>query len=211
MITSKSKKLFTNLILGSAFSLVVGSTAMAETKELALDPFHAFVSWDASHFGFSTATGLFPLASGTLVLDEKNLDNSKVNVVIDLNKLSTGNPMFDQHLKSGMFFDVDEHPEAKFVSTKVVRLKDKHGKLTNEALIYGNLSLHGCVGPIVIKAKFVKKGVNPYNKKEDYAFDGTTVVKRSAYGMKNMIDMGISDDIKIRISAEFNPADAPKE
>src|SRR5947207_2270779 len=100
------KKLF----LASA--LLLASTAViAEPVTYNIDPSHTSVLFHINHFGFSNPSGKW-FANGTLVLDEKSPQNSKVNVNIDVASVDTGIPKLDEHLKSAEFFDVTKYPKA---------------------------------------------------------------------------------------------------
>src|SRR5438874_2231724 len=104
-------------ILCSFFSLLVGSAEALETYKL--DKPHTSVIWHANHFGFSNPSGKW-YADGTLLLDEANPQNSKLDVFIDLASLNTGMTKFDEHLKSTDFFDVKQFPTATFTSNKIM-------------------------------------------------------------------------------------------
>jgi polyisoprenoid-binding protein YceI len=197
-------KNLTKALLVSSLTVASATTAFAAAEVYQLDPSHTFVTWHASHFGFSNPSGVFSKVEGNLMLDEKNLKDSKVKVKFDISGLSTGNPEFDMHLKSEKFFDIDKYPTASFESTKVV-LKGK-----DRADVHGMLELHGYKGPVVLHVKLNKKGANPFTKAKTLGFSAEGMVKRSVFGMKGMVDMGIGDDVKITIETEAFVAEAPK-
>ena len=69
--------------------------------------FHAPNFW-----GLATVKGKFERYDGTLELSE----TPAIELTIDAASLNTNNKKRDTHLRSGDFFDVAHHPQARFVS-----------------------------------------------------------------------------------------------
>lgn len=81
--------------------------------EWQLDPAHSSVEFHVPHFwGLMTVKGRFRRYQGSIDLDR----DPAVELKIEADSLDTGNRRRDQHLRSGDFFDVEHHPEARFVS-----------------------------------------------------------------------------------------------
>lgn len=163
-----------------------------------LDPAHTTVIWNANHIGFSNPHGLFSMIEGTLVLDEAAPEKSSVDATISTANLFTGNPKFDEHLKTKDFFDAVAFPKATFKSTKVEKTGDKTAKVT------GDLTLLGKTKPVVLDVTYNKSGIFPMNQKPTVGFSATTIIKRSEWGMDYGVAMGVSDDVKLTIEAEAN-------
>ncbi|MEO8401590.1 MAG: YceI family protein [Gammaproteobacteria bacterium] len=189
---SMLRKLFFLLALSSSFVL----TAQAETKTYTLDPSHTHVLWHISHFGFSNPSGKW-FANGTLMIDEKKLKDSKLDVTIQVADIVTGIPKLDEHLKSADFFDVAKFPTATFVSDKVVPT----GK--DSAKVYGTLTVRGISKPEVLMVKLNNKGLSPASNKQTMGFSASTKIKRSDFGMTSHLP-GLGDEVKIDIEAEAN-------
>lgn len=83
-----------------------------------LDSSHTYPRWQANHFGFSTHRGQFNKTTGKLVLDP-GAGKGSIEVTVEAASVSTGDPKFDEHLKSGDFFDVAKHPAITFKSRAV--------------------------------------------------------------------------------------------
>ncbi len=180
------KTLLATVILGFSSISVAADTYV-------LDPGHTFVLWHINHFGFSNPTGKW-MANGTLILDEKDPKNSKVDVLIPLANLTTGIPKLDTHLNSKDFFDVTTYPSAKFVSNKV--------EVTGQtAKVYGTLTLHGVSKPVVLDVTLNKIGISPITNKKTAGFSAKTQVKRSDFGINKYLP-GLGDDVTIEIEAE---------
>jgi polyisoprenoid-binding protein YceI len=193
------KKIFTTI---ATLAFLTSAANAADTYTF--DQNHTSVSWSANHFGFSNPSGKFTEVSGSLTLDEKNPKNSAVDVVIKIESLVTGLSKFDKHLKSADFFDAEKFPTAKFTSTSVV-LSDK-----KTAKVKGNLTLHGITQPVTLNVKLNKLALNQFTQKQTAGFSATTIIKRSEFGMNFGIP-GISDEVKLVIEAEANPAEEVKK
>ncbi|HBD9292055.1 TPA: YceI family protein [Legionella pneumophila] len=182
---------FTASIL-AVFALT--SYVYAEPQTLTLDNQHTYVLWKVKHLGFSTQAGKW-YASGQLVLDKDNPQQSKVNVTIKVDDIVTGIPELDKHLKGKLFFDTKQFPTATFVSNRVEVMGE------NKAKVYGMLTLHGVTKPIILNVILNKAGINLLNDRETAGFSATTSLKRSDYGIKALIPE-VGDDVEIEIEAE---------
>lgn len=163
----------------------------------ALDPSHSYVLWQINHLGFSTQTGKWMVADGTLVLDEAKPQNSKVNATIKVADIVTGVPQLNEHLSGGDFFDVTKFPTATFVSDKVTVV----GK--NKAKVHGILTIRGISKPVTLNVTLDKLGNNPISNKVTAGFSATTSIKRSDFGMTALLPL-LGDEVKIEIGAEAN-------
>lgn len=158
------------------------------------DPLHSYVGWQLSHFGFSNPSGKW-FANGKLNYDPKNLAASSVTATIKIADIVTGIPDLDKHLKGKLFFNVEQYPEATFVSDKIEVSNQKISK------VHGMLTLHGVTKPVILNVHLNELGQNPITDKETIGFSANTTLKRSDYGMKTMLP-GISDEVKIAIEIE---------
>ncbi len=176
------------------FTLLLPLISFAQAETLTLDPSHTYVLWHIKHLGFSTQAGKW-YAKGTLLIDEKKPQDSKVDVTIDVAKIITGDPELDHHLKGPMFFSTAKYPTATFVSNKIMMT----GKDT--AKVEGVLTLRGISKPITLNIKLNKVGVSPVSDKMTAGFSGTTKIKRSDFGMTTFLP-SLSDEVDLNIEAE---------
>ncbi len=182
----------------AAATLMIGAPLSAHAAETyTFDPSHTSVIWEANHFGYSTPHGIFSMIEGKLVLDEAAPAKSTVDVTINTGNLFTGNPKFDDHLKSKDFFNIGEFPKATFRSSKVEVTGAKTAKVT------GNLELLGKTQPVTLDVTYNKNEPNFMSGKPTVGFSATGIIKRSQFGMV-FGTPGVSDDVKITIEAEAN-------
>jgi len=100
-----------------------------------------------------------------------NLENSSVALTIETASLNTRVERRDNHLRSADFFDAANHPQIKFVSTKVSRVDDKNFNLT------GDLTIRGITKPVQVPVKLV------FLREGDARFKGEFQVNRRDFGM----------------------------
>ncbi|HAU1182576.1 TPA: YceI family protein [Legionella pneumophila] len=188
------KRIYKHFIASILAVFALPSYVYAEPQTLTLDNQHTYVLWKVKHLGFSTQAGKW-YASGQLILDKDNPQQSKVNVTIKVDDIVTGIPELDKHLKGKLFFDTKQFPTATFASNRV----EVMGK--NKAKVYGMLTLHGVTKPIILNVILNKAGINLLNDRETAGFSATTSLKRSDYGIKALIPE-VGDDVEIEIEAE---------
>lgn len=184
-----------------------GATAAAEAVQSApevrpgayqLDKAHAKILWTVSHFGFSEYTGEFTDFDARLSLDAADPERSRLTVTVATPSIATHDEALDKHLKSADFFDVAKHPAAGFTSTEISRTG------ANTAKVTGDFTLLGRTRPLTLDVTFNKAGENMAGV-YTIGFSATGTVKRSDYGMTYAVP-GVSDEVALRISGEFNPA-----
>ncbi len=179
---------------------VVTPTA-APAGNYKLDPTHASVTWSLSHAGLSNYTARFDKITGTLDFNPDAPEQSKVYIRIDPKSVSTGLPKFDDEIAmSGKYFNADQYPEIRFVSTGI--------KITGEAtgLITGDLTLKGVTKPVTLDVTFNGAGKSFGNPGKTLGFSATTKFLRSDYNMGHLVSFGIGDEVSLRIETEFNEA-----
>jgi polyisoprenoid-binding protein YceI len=98
------------------------TTSPTPVSELAtgswrLDPSRSGVEFHVRHFyGLMTVKGHFDRFEGTIELGSE----PAVQLTIDADSLDTKNKKRDAHLRSTDFFDVEHHPQVRFVSDSAV-------------------------------------------------------------------------------------------
>ena len=81
------------------------------------DPTRTTVEFEVEHFwGLHTVRGRFRRFDGVYVVGTAG---PEIELTIDAASIDTGISACDRHLRSADFFDVDEHPQVRFTSTRV--------------------------------------------------------------------------------------------
>jgi polyisoprenoid-binding protein YceI len=187
------------LILPALLSLAFAGSAMATAYNI--DGNHTQVQFTYNHFGYSHLSGRLNQATGTFDFDPANPAKSSIDVQLPMSSLSTGVPRLDTHLSSADFFDVEKFPTASFKSNKVTVLgKDKLS-------VAGDLTIHGVTKPVVLDVTINSTAVHPMRKVAAAGFDARATIKRSDFGVSNMVPM-VADEVVLSISME---ASEPKK
>jgi polyisoprenoid-binding protein YceI len=179
------------------------STAAITGGTYTVDAGHTLIGWRVDHMGFNDYFGIFGESTGTLTLDPKKPNASKVDITIPVSKVTTASAGLTAHLlragKDGGkpdFFG-PAPADAKFVSTSVVATGMK-------AKITGNLTLNGVTKPVVLDAEFAGAGKAPpmMGGKENVGFHAKTTIKRSDFGVMMGIPI-VSDAVALDITVAF--------
>ncbi|HML27613.1 MAG TPA: YceI family protein [Hyphomicrobium sp.] len=157
-------------------AFAMSAPAMAADYKIDTDNAHASITFKVSHLGFSWIIGRFDKFSGTFTFDEKTPDASKVKVDIDTTSVDTNLALRDKHLRGADLLDTDKYPTATFESTSIKSTGP------NKATVTGKLTLHGITKDVVIDAKHVGGGKDPWGGYRD-GFTGTTKIALADFGI----------------------------
>jgi polyisoprenoid-binding protein YceI len=169
--------------------------ATAAPATYAIDPTHTAVFFEALHFNTSTNRGRFMKNSGAVEFDRAG-KTGKVDLTLDMAGISTGVAPFDNHLKGADFFDVANHPTARFVGDRFVFEGDKVTEVS------GQLTLRGQTHPVTLKAVRFNCFDHPMLKREVCGGDFETTIQRSLWGVNWGLQMGVADATKLIIQVE---------
>ena len=193
--TTEGIHLKKSLIAAAALSsLTFAGLSHAQSTTYNADPTHTFVNFEAKHFGTSTLRGRFDKKEGTVTLDMA-AKTGRAEFTIDTTSVSTGVGPLDGHLKGKDFFNVAEHPTAKFVGDK---FSFDGSKVTSVA---GNLTLNGKTNPITLTATNFNCFDHPMLKRQVCGGDFETTLQRSQFGIMYGLP-GIPDNIRLLIQVE---------
>ncbi len=185
-----------SLLATTALSLALAvGAAFAAPLTYKIDANHTDVIASWSHFGFSNPIAHFGQVDGFITYDPANVGASKVEVTIPLAGLNSHVPDFDDHLRSGDFFDAAKFPTITFKSTSV-KAAGK-GKLT----VVGDLTVKGITKPVTLAVTINKIGEQPMAKRAAAGFSASTTLKRSDFGLGKYAP-NVSDEVKLTITTE---------
>ena len=172
------------------------------TTTYELDPVHSHLGFSVRHMMVSQQRGQFAGASGTLTLDRADLTRSHVEVTIDVATINTNNTDRDNHLRSGDFFDVANHPKITFVS-RAVQVKDD-----GELRVTGDLTIRGTTRSVVLTTEPIsEESKDPFgNIKVGTSVTGK--ISRKDFGLvwNAILETGgvaLGDDVKLMLDVQF--------
>lgn len=191
-----------------AIALGKPDTSLVSGGHYTVDPHHTLVEWSVDHLGFTPYYGLFGDVTGTLDIDPKRPEQTRVAVSIPVANVTVASPGLKQHLlkppasQGGKpdFFGPSP-ADARFVSTMVRITGDKQAEMT------GDLTFNGVTRPIALQVRFHGAGAMPamMGGGESIGFEATGTLKRSDFGLDFGIPM-VSDQVDLKIAAGFMKA-----
>ena len=150
---------------------------------------------DGSSVGFTVKTmwGLLPVRgrfdrfAGSY---DAGPNGTTIELTIDAGSIDTGNAKRDEHLRSSDFFDVDDHAQVRFRSTRVHEVGD--GMLH----VVGNLEVAGIVAPLEFAAT-----TRPADG--GIVVEATTTVDQRQFGMSSGVLGMIRLPATLRVEAQL--------
>jgi polyisoprenoid-binding protein YceI len=139
-------------------------------------------------WGLMTVRGRFDRFDG---MYDVGPEGTKIELTIDSDSIDTGNRTRDKHLRSSDFFDITEHPQVRFTSTRVYHV-------TSGILhVVGRLEAAGSVVPLEFAATVRQLG-------DALEVEATTTVDQRRLGMSSgrlgMIRPPATLHVKARLS-----------
>ncbi|BDX17736.1 UPF0312 protein [Halopseudomonas aestusnigri] len=168
------KKLMVAATLGGL--MMAGGLAQAADYQIDKQGQHASVNFKISHLGYSWIYGRFNDFDGSFSWDAAEPEASSVNVTLNTASVDTNHAERDKHIRSADFLNVEEHGTATFTSTGVEMTGDNTAKVT------GDLTLNGVTKPVVLDARFIGEGDDPWGGYRA-GFDATTTLKLADFGI----------------------------
>lgn len=166
-----------------------------------VDTVHSELGFSVKHMMISKAKGSFDDFDAVIEADVENLTDSKVEVTIDASSINTRNKDRDDHLRSGDFFDVENHPKITFVATDIKKKSDNNYDVT------GDLTIRGTTNPVTADVVFEGQSKDPMSGNTVAGFSGGTKISRKDFGLtwNAAVETGgvlIGDEIKINFEIE---------
>jgi polyisoprenoid-binding protein YceI len=164
-----------------------------------LDPSHSEVGFQVKHLMVSKVRGNFTQFSGTVAIGDDPLASS-VEVDIEAASITTRDETRDNHLRTGDFFEVDQHPVITYRSTKVTPA----GK--GRYAVDGDLTIRGVTLPVALDVAYEGATQDPWGNAR-LGFSASAVVDRDAFGLtwNQALETGgvvVGKKVTINIEAE---------
>lgn len=160
-----------------------------------VDPAHTEVGFVARHLMVTKVRGTFADVEGTVEV-APDVTKSTVDVTVQMASVDTRSADRDTHLKSADFFDVENYPTMRFVSTS----------FDGERLT-GDLTIKDVTKPVTFEVEFNGEQADPWGNTKA-GFEAEAEVKRADWGLtwNAAIEGGgvlVSDKIKIVLDVQL--------
>lgn len=166
-----------------------------------IDASHSEVQFKVKHLMISTVTGDFGVYEGTIeTTNDSDFEGAVATFSADIDSISTGNEQRDGHLKSGDFFDAENHPKLLFKSTSFTKKDDE------TYVVIGDLTMRGNTQSVELIANYGGQMGDFYgNMKAGFELSGK--VSRKSFGLSwdAVTEAGgivVSDDVKLILNIQ---------
>jgi polyisoprenoid-binding protein YceI len=158
--------------------------------QYALDKDKSKMEFCVTHFPFSEVRGTFADFEGGFVIPPTALERSHVKVVLESGSVDTRSTMVDKMVTGEDFFDVQRHPEIRFVSTGIQLTGD------GKAILTGKLTLLGVTRLVSFDVNYAFDKFDPTTLERGMTFYAKGEVSRSEFGMETLPGV-VSDKVRI--------------
>jgi polyisoprenoid-binding protein YceI len=170
--------------------------AEIQAGEYKLDKDHAALLFKINHMGFSSYVGRFNVFDVSLDFDPNNIENSRIEAIVDMGSIDVNHPDFAATLNGEVWLDTQRFPQAIFRSLSV----EKSTK--EQLLVRGELTFLGKTKAVTMVAKLNGAANNPLTRQYTLGFAANLRFKRSDFGLKKFIPV-VGDEVEIEIHSEF--------
>jgi polyisoprenoid-binding protein YceI len=141
--------------------------------------------------------GRFDRWKGALTFSSPDASTGVLAVNIDANSVNTGSGIKDGTLRSGQFFDAQNHPAITFRSTKVAQTGPETFSVT------GNLTIRGISKPETVVLKTTRHGSGGQ-------ISGTMTFNRRDFGMNGGVPLvRIADSVDVIVNLKAKRVSGP--
>lgn len=114
-----------------------------------IDPTNSSIQFQVPHLLISKVTGRFNnFNAGIQTAQADTFDGAKVEAILKVKNIDTGNQQRDHHLLQADFFEEDKHPDISFLNGTIKYLEDNNFQLT------GELTIKGISKPVTLTGTF---------------------------------------------------------
>lgn len=178
------------------------------TDKWEIDSSHSGIHFSVRHMVIAKVRGQFTRWSGTVLVEDGDLGRASVNAVIDASSIDTGVADRDAHLRSADFFDVANHPEITFKSTRIEEVDDERLR------VGGDLMIRGATRAVVLDVQHAGPTKDPWGNLRA-GFTAKASIDRKDFGLtwNQLLEAGglvVGDRIDIEIEVEAVKQSASK-
>ncbi|MCM3790446.1 YceI family protein [Domibacillus indicus] len=169
---------------------------------LTFDQVHSGIAFQVKHMMVSKTKGEFTSFDVQIDGDVNQLEAAKWTVSIDTASIDTNNADRDNHLRSGDFFNAEQHPEITFISDTIQKVSE------NEYEVTGQLTLKGVTNTETFTVEYNGTSKSPMDGSTIAGFDAEGKINREAYGLtwNAPLETGgvlVGKDVKFSANFEF--------
>jgi len=160
-----------------------------------VDPSHSNVGFEVKHMGIATVRGTFRKFQGAV---DATGDAPRLEGIVEVASIDTGDENRDGHLKAPDFFDADQYPQISFHSSATDATQDGAIRLN------GEITIKGVTRPIDLTGTIAENGQDPWGN-ERIGLEVEGKIDRREFDLKwnqtlpngNLL---VANDVKLLVS-----------
>jgi polyisoprenoid-binding protein YceI len=173
---------------------------MATTK-WSIDPTHSEIGFKVKHMMFTNVSGKFGTYDASAITEGESFDNADFSFSADIASIDTANADRDGHLRSGDFFDAENHPKLTFKSSSFKKINDGEFELT------GDLDIKGVSKTVKFPVEFSGIMTDPWgNTKVGLSIEGKINRKDWGLNWNSALETGgvlVGEEVRLNIELQF--------
>lgn len=163
-------KMLKNILRAAVIYIMFANTVFAAAQAWKIIPENSKIVFTAIQNG-AQVLGKFSKFKGTINFDPAQLNESKVNIIVDMNSLSTSYNDLTDTLKNAEWFNLKVFPEAVFNAEKFTKTGDNQYEAT------GTLTIRDKSEPVTLVFTMEQPTADTAVVK------GSTTLRRTAFGI----------------------------
>lgn len=165
-----------------------------------IDPSHSRIGFSVRHMGFTKVRGNFEQFEGTVRVDPDDLETLHAQATIQARSITTHEAERDEHLRSGDFLLVEEHPEIVFDAKEVQEVSDQN------FTVIGELSIRGVTKEVELTGEVLGFAQDPWGNMR-IALEAETKINRKDFGVNfnQVLETGgllVGEQVEITLDIE---------
>ena len=169
------------------------------TETFTIDPAHSSIGFAVKHMMITTVRGRFGEFSGQVGLPDGDAGRAQADFTIQAASIDTNSAQRDEHLRSADFFDAANHPELRYVSSRVQALGGDRYRAE------GELTMRGVTKPITLEIEIGERIRDPWgNERVGLSAQGKLNRKEWGLNWNQALEAGgmlVSEEVKLEIDA----------
>ncbi len=166
-----------------------------------VDYSHSDIQFKVRHMMISSVRGRFEEFVAVIDFDPENMTSTAVEVTVPIKSINTRDEKRDGHLKSEDFFDVENHPNMVFKSTRIEQDDARNGRLI------GDLTIRDVTKEITLDVEYAGTAKSPWGT-TSAGFSATGKINRKEFGLNwnSALETGgvlVGDDVELTIELEL--------
>ena len=174
---------------------------MGNQTKWVIDPTHSEILFKVRHMMITNVKGEFRKFDASVTTIGNDFSKAAIHVSINASSVFTNSDDRDGHLKSGDFFDAEQHKEITFTGTSFTKFDDENYRLK------GNLTIKGISKEVSLEVEFGGINTDPWgNEKAGFSLNGKINRKDWGLNWNAALETGgvlVSDEVKITAEVQF--------